>query len=236
MRRPLHKAWRALLPLLATVASLPSSAQVPERVYPVRPADGAVVGPRPVFCIGYEIPSERAAGELRFRITLDPRDRGLEPYDFDQRRRRSGWLLGDEGEVLYRPRKPLDDGRYRWRAWAWNGVDWVPGEDAFDLRVDSVPPAAVEGLRVRFDEKKGQVHLEWDPVTLDLSGRPEFVARYHVYRYERRVFPPAARVHEIGVVEQTRFVDKDPPPTASKILFYKVVAEDQAGNEAGRRD
>jgi len=168
-------------------------------------------------------------------LTLEPVEEDGEGYVFDQRRTRSGWFAGDEGQVLYRSRKPLRDGSYRWRAWYWNGTDWVGGTPARRLRIDAVPPAEVGALRVTFDAESGVVRLEWDPVVLDRDGGPEFVARYRVYRYEKRNFPGGVKTLEIGDVVEPRFIDHAPPASESRILYYKVTAEDQAGNESERR-
>jgi hypothetical protein len=200
------------------------------RVFPVAPADAAVVGPRAVFELGYETLGERHPRKLRFRIRLDPRTQGAEGYVFDQRERRSGWLVGEPQRVLYRHRKPLRDGLYRWDVSAWNGVDWLVGRESFEIRVDSIPPADVVGLRVGLQREEGRVLLEWDPVTLDRNGAPEFVARYHVYRFERRGVFRKVRSQEIAVVEQARFLG-EPRSKDPRILYYRVTAEDAAGNE-----
>ena len=200
------------------------------------PEEGAIVGSRPVFHLGYEGSGELRPRGMRFRITLDPAGPDGEAYVFDQRRRHSGWASAGDGLVLYRPRKPLEHGRYRWRVGFWDGVEWIENAGSRGIRVDSVPPADVEGLSVLLDAERGEVRLEWKPVALDRDGRPEFVARYHVYRYERRAFPRGIKALEVGVVVEPRFVDRDPPHNESRILYYRVTAEDQAGNEPDRRD
>jgi hypothetical protein len=206
-----------------------------ERVFPIAPPNKAAVGARPVFELGYEAPGETSPRELRFRITLDRARPDARDYAFDQRKQRSGWAPGAPGRMLYRPARPLRDGVYRWSAWFWNGAEWVGGDDRFELRVDSVPPAPIADLRVSRGPDGGPVILEWSPVTLDQQGRPEYVARYHVYRHERPAIVPGVRRLEIGVVEQPRFVDPD-PPAEPRLLYYTVAAEDDAGNESGRRD
>ena len=219
------------MPLLVW-ATLPALAEPSvDRVFPVSPADGAVVGPRTVFELGYEALGELQPRKLRFRISLDPVRSGAASYVFDQRQRQSGWLIGEPDRVLYRPRKPLQDGLYRWEVAAWNGVEWLAGKDVFEVRVDSIPPAAVEGLRVLLEREGRRLVLDWKPVTLDRNGSPEFVVRYHVYRFERRGGFRGVRSQEIGVVEQPRFLDIEPETEPSKILYYRVTAEDAAGNE-----
>ena len=70
-------------------------------------------------------------------------------------------------------------------------------------------------------------------MTLDRDGRPEYVARYHVFRYERLSAFRGVRSHEIGTTEQPRFTDEN-PPAGTKLLYYRVIAEDEAGNVANR--
>jgi hypothetical protein len=159
---------------------------------------------------------------------------GGRSYTFDQREEPAGWLWGDEGRILYRPAVPLEDGTYHWRIGAWNGVEWVDGAGAAKLRIDATPPADVEELTVHEDPTGGRVILEWLPVGLDRRGRPEYVARYHVYRYTTGPFPPLVRAHELGSTPEPRFVDDR--PLEVPILFYRVTAEDEAGNEPGRPD
>ena len=57
------------------------------------------------------------------------------------------------------------------------------------------------------------------------------LVRYHVYRFERHGSFRGVRTHEIGVVEQPRFLDTEPRSEHSEILYYRVTAEDAAGNE-----
>ena len=133
--------------------------------------------------------------------------------------------------MIYRPRRPLPDGLYRWDVAVWNGVEWSGDGKKFELRVDSIPPASVEGLRAESRQKGRELLLEWDPVTLDREGGPEFVRSYHVYRFERRGRFRRVRSNEIAVVEQPRFVDSQSDVGDAMILFYRVTAEDAAGNE-----
>ena len=219
-----------LLTLILAICSV--SAESPEpRVFAVAPEQAAYADSRPLFIIGYEAPDRLESRELRFRLTLtdDRRERV-----FDQRKRRKGWAHGEEGRMLYHPRRPLPDGEYRWKVELWNGVEWIGGGPARELTIDTVPPADVEGLEVRAIER-GRIELAWVPVSLDRDGRPEFVARYHVYRYEKRGSFPTLEMFEIGVSETAAFLDIRAPTDGSSIVYYRVTAEDLAGNEPGKR-
>ncbi len=206
-----------------------------ERVYPVAPEEGAVTRERPVFLLGFDGVDPEEERRLRFKLSLEPDGDRSAARIYDQRERRSGWVLGREGQVVFRPPRPVPDGTYHWRAWAWNGVEWVAAGAARSLRVDTVPPAAVEGLEVSLDRTLERLVIEWDPVTLDRDGGPEYVRRYHVHRHELDPRQPPARIYEIGVVESPRFEDR--LPTGDPVIvFYRVSAEDLAGNISGRRD
>jgi hypothetical protein len=220
--------WAVLAPL---------SAEDPpefESVYPLRPADQVVAGARPVFGIGYSGLDESELRRMRFRLTLTRVGSRDETYDFDQRKRRSGWIPGEPGEMLFRPPWPLADGSYRWEAWAWDGVRWVDGGEARRIRVDTVPPAEVAGLRASYDAERKSMRLTWEPVTLDRDGAPEFVTRYRVYRYTRGPQLPRVRPFEIGTTETPSFVDEGPLPDV-RLVVYKIAAEDEAGNVTGVR-
>lgn len=205
-----------------------------ERVFPLRPADEAVAGARPVFGIGYAGLDEPDLRRMRFRLTLTELGSQDETYEFDQRKRKSGWLPGEEGEMLFRPPWPLADGTYRWQAWAWDGLRWVEGGPPRRIRIDTVPPAEVEGLRASYDAARRAMLLEWQPVTLDRDGGPEFVTRYRVYRSARGPRLPRVQPFEIGVTYTPSFVDEGPLPDA-RLVVYQVAAEDEAGNVAGVR-
>jgi hypothetical protein len=215
------------------VAGTTVAQPLPDRVVPVEPLDGAVVSGQPIFQIRYEGSDAIHAKDLFFRIALEAVDGSARDSSFDQRESDRGWLAGIPGTVIFRPREPLEDGRYRWQASYWDGVRWAGAVPAREFRVDRVPPADVGKLRVAFDPVRGQVRLAWDPVGLDREGRAEFVARYHVYRYERLAPFPVAKLYEIGTSEAPFFVDLNPGPVG--LLLYKVTAEDRAGNEPGAR-
>ena len=71
---------------------------------------------------------------------------------------------------------------------------------------DVLRPAPVEGLAV--DHVGDDIHLDWDAVTLDVSGQPETLSHYHVYRgttpdfvpdRDRAAHPRAARPRAGGI-------------------------------------
>lgn len=228
--RPRRPALAALLCFAGSIAG----AQTVDDVYPLEPDDGARVGPKPLLTLGVE---GTDLIEMKFRIVLSADNWDTEAYVFDQIEDKSGWAYqmydGAYG-AQFRVKKPLEDGEYEWRADAWNGVDWVEGESTYRLDVDSVPPADVSGLSMTVGDE-GEVRLEWDPVTLDQEGRPEYVETYHVYRYHRRSMFFVIRPFWIGSTEFPRYLDDDPLALDGRLVFYKITAEDAAGNEPERR-
>lgn len=237
--RPVNPvSWkRSRAPWLAVailVASLGVAAQEAVEVRPTRPLDDAVVQARPLFHLAYTGLDDGRLRKARFRITLESRTGDGASISFDQRRKRSGWAAGEPGEMLYRPKRPLSDGRYEWEVAFWDGTNWQVGDRRFRLRVDSVPPAPVEKLTVSYDPGRGVVELEWDPVALDIDGGAEYVARYHVYRYPRADRMPSVEPFEAAETEQTRATLPIESTVDEKLWFYRVTAEDLAGNEAGR--
>jgi hypothetical protein len=224
---------RRHLPLVCLLTLLfggaPALAQFVEDVSPVEPENGQTVGPRPTFRIGIE---GEDLYKMRFKIVLSQDDFETEAYVFDQMEEKNGWAFENwEGGygAMYRTRKPIADGEYEWKVHAWNGLDWVAGDDTSWVNIDGVLPAEVSLMM----EKVGQgedaaVRIFWDPVYLDARGESEDVAQYHVYRFNRKrtVY---VRMFEIGVTPDTYFDDEgaDEEP---KIVFYRVTAEDLAGN------
>jgi len=212
-----------------------ASAQIVDDVFPLEPEDGATVGPRPVFRIGAE---GRDLVKMKFRIVMSRDGFETEDYVFDWMEDKAGWVytaLGDEFGALHRVQKPLADGEYEWRADAWNGVDWVVGERTAWVTVDSIPPADVQRLDMKVEDGGSGIRLDWDPVTTDQEGAPEYVSKYHVYRYTRKTFFFVIRPFEIAVTEFPRYVDRDAVALDTPLVFYKVTAEDAAGNEPDRR-
>ena len=236
MRSPLRRASIFALSFalfLATSAGAP--AQVVDDVFPLEPESGVKVGPRPVFRVAVV---GRDLIKMKFRIVLTQDEFDTEAYVFDWTADESGWVytgLGDEFGALYRTRVPIADGEYQWRVDAWNGIDWVVGEATSWVVVDSIPPADVEGLEMLVEGGGSAIRMQWEPVTTDQEGAPEYVERYHVYRYTRKSFFFVIRPFEIAVVDFPRYVDRDPVALDSRLVFYKITAEDGAGNEPERR-
>ena len=227
---------RKLLPLLALggLLWLPAQAQMIEEVFPEEPGDGSTVGPRPIIRIGVDGDDIHM---MRFKIVMSQDDFDTESHVFDQTKDQAGWsfaVLGDEAGALLRVPKPLNEGVHDWKVYAWNGVDWVEGDNVYRMTVDSIRPEDVETLMADRSENGG-VELSWDPVTLDLNGRPEYISRYHVYRYSRRSFFFSIRAFEISVTDETYYVDDSQIGRSADMLFYKITAEDQAGNHDFKR-
>jgi len=215
-------------------AGLSGPARAAGRVFAIEPPDGAVSDANPVFQLGFEDIAPAEVRRARFRITLSTDGFRSAAYVFDQRELRAGWLPGEPGRVYFRPRSPLADGDYEWKAAVWNGWTWDEDPAARRLRIDTVPPADVVGLRLERDARSGSLRLSWDPVVLDRDGRAEFVARYNVYRYlQGPPYPvlPALRVASGPELSWTDDEDTNRAP----LVMYRVTAEDEAGNEALRR-
>ena len=227
--------WQFLATAIALACAV-ATAQEAIEVFPSEPADDAVVQARPVFHVGYSGVDDDELRKARFRINLEPRSDGGLSFSFDQRRRRSGWTGGGPGQMLYRPKRPLPDGRYEWEVAVWDGTTWKEGDRRFRLRVDSVPPAPVENLTVSYDAGRGVVEFEWDPVAVDVDGGAEYVARYHVYRYPRADRTPRVEPFEVAETGQTRVTLPIDPAEDPQLWFYRVTAEELADNEAGRPD
>jgi len=213
-----------------------AAAQDSVEVFPSVPADDAVVQARPLFHVGYTGLDDDDLRKARFRIHLESRSDADVSFKFDQRRRRSGWAPGGPGQIIYRPKRPLPDGRYEWEVAVWDGATWKAGDRRFRLRVDSVPPAPVENLTISYDSGRGVVQLDWKPVAIDVDGGAEYVARYHIYRYPRADRTPTVEPFEVAETEQTRVTLPIDTVEDEKLWFYRVTAEDLAGNEAGRPD
>lgn len=231
-------SWpRCIVPTCLVLAAFASVAiaQTVEEIRPLEPEWRATVGPRPVFKIGVE---GTDLVKMRFRLVLSTDDFDTEAYVFDQTEEPNGWaftaLMGETG-AIFTPPRPLEDGRYQWRGDAWNGVDWVEGDEYSEVDIDSIPPAYVDGLEMEVEPGGTGIKLSWDPVTTDQNGRPEYISKYRIYRYIRRSFFFVIRPFEIAVTDETRYVDRDEIALVTPLVFYKVNAEDEAGNEPDRR-
>lgn len=230
------RALRVLF--LSCLSALPAAiagAQTVESVFPLEPRDRATVGRKPYLKIGVE---GTDLPKMRFRIELSRDDFRTVSHTFDQLAESNGWAftaLGGEAGALYMTRQPLENGPHWWRVSAWNGVDWVPGNEVRRFDVDAIPPADVTGIDMRVDHEGKSVHLRWDPVTTDRDGRPETVTQYHIYRYAKKTMFFVIRPYRIATVDRTWFEDRDREALESPILFYKITAEDEAGNEPDRR-
>jgi len=200
----------------------------------VDPPDEAVVGSRVVFRLVYRGIDDAELRDARFRIELRGRNDDDASIEFDQRRHKRGWTAGSPGEMLYRPRRPIPDGEYVWSVGVWDGVVWRGDETRFRLRVDSVPPAPVENLRVRYVADRNVLRLDWDPVATDVEGGAEYVAAYHVYRYSRADNTPSAEPFEVIRTETPATEIPVAGPLEARLWFFRVTAEDLAGNEADR--
>jgi hypothetical protein len=234
-----RRSRRLLVAAIAGCALLlipPCRAQTVDRVYPAEPADGARVGTRPKLRVAVE---GSDVLKMRFRIEMSRDDFDTIAYDFDQRDEPNGWAFisfgFDEPGALYMARSPLEDGTYDWRVSAWNGIEWIAGKRTRRIVIDGIPPADVDGVRMRADVANKTITLDWDPVVTDQKGDPEQVAKYHVYRYEQRAMFLSIGVFQIAEVEDTHYEDADPTFFDFPLVFYKITAEDEAGNETGRR-
>lgn len=201
---------------------------------PLSPAEGDVVGPRLYFRVDAPDLDERSRAREPLRIALLDAD-GVAFEVWERLRSPSGWALGAGDEIVFTPRRPLPDGDYRWRIDRWDGAAWVTGDEV-RFRVDSVPPAPVEEVRLSLDRGAGVVVAEWRPVAADALGGAEFVARYRVYA----AAPPAAlrpsADAEIAATDQTRVeLPLDRLAADAPLVGIRVQAQDAAGNETGRR-
>jgi hypothetical protein len=208
--------------------------QVIHDVFCIEPADRARVGPKPRFRMGIR---GAELEKVHYRIELSRDDFETIEHTFDQLVNRSGWGVIDprfeNPGAVYLTSKPLEDGTYDWRPWAHNGIDWVEGKIACRIEIDSIAPETVEVQM--YVSPEGNIVLDWDLVTLDLDGRPEYVTKYHVYRYKMRTMFFVVRPFHYAEVDQPPFEDDNPDSLATRLLFYKVTAEDEAGNETERR-
>jgi hypothetical protein len=223
----------ALFVVAATVAG---AQQQPKAVSPEAPPDGASVGTKPRFVIRVE---GGDVEKLKFRIELSRDDFKTTAYTFDGLKDDNGWAvtaLADQGAgAVYFSPKPLAGGGYLWRVASWDGLSWMDGDRRFRIQIDDVPPADVDGVRMTRNPEGSCVRIRWEPVTTDRDGGPERIAQYHVYRYTARGSTQPIRLFEAGRTAELEFEDCDAAALNKPILFYRIVAEDQAGNIPGRK-
>jgi hypothetical protein len=222
--------------LLIVAAGTAAAQQQPKTIAPETPQDGASVGKKLRFVVRVE---GADVEKLRFRIELSRDEFKSIATTFDQLKDASGWAvtaLADQTPgAVYVPREPLAGGDYQWRVASWDGLSWKEGGDHFRVQIDDVPPEDVDGVRMTRDPGGPCVGLAWQPVVTDRDGRPERVAMYHVYRYAARGPTHPIGPFQVGETTGVTFEDCDAASLEKPILFYRVVAEDEAGNIPGRR-
>lgn len=163
----------------------------------------------------------------------------------------SGWVFGDlmgledvppelmpenyQG-IHLRTRLELPDGEYFWRAFkARGGGAWEPIDGELSFYVDTTPPASVAEVDMWITER-GELAFEWEPVINDLDGNQEAVGGYRIYRYTstKKRYPTMTR-YLIAETEYTEHVQPGALDDGHRIVFYRIQAVDEAGNEEGRR-
>ena len=228
-------AYAAVAAATLLLGASPLPAQVIEDVFCVEPTHRARVGPKPRFRIGIR---GVELTKVHYRIELTRDDFETIDYTFNQLVDRNGWGVVspqfDDAGAVYLTSRPLRDGTYDWRPWAHNGIDWVEGKIACRVYVDGVAPAKIDEVRMDISPT-GEIVLDWDLVTIDLDGRPEYVTKYHVYRYKLKSMFFVIRPFRYATIDQPPFADGNADSVVTPLVFYKVTAEDEAGNETERR-
>ncbi len=222
--------------LVLVAASVAGAQQQPESVSPELPKDDASVGKKPRFFIRIDGGDVET---LKFRIELSRDEFKTIAYTFDQLKDDNGWavtVLDDQTPgAVYFSHQPLAGGAYLWRVASWDGLSWMNGTGRFRIQIDDVPPADVDGVRMTRDPETSCVRIAWEPVTIDRDGGPERVARYHVYRYAAKGPTHPIRPFEAGETVELALEDCDAAALSKPVLFYRIVAEDEAGNIPGRK-
>lgn len=110
-------------------------------------------------------------------------------------------------------------------------VVFVLGLGAAAQAADVTPPAAVTGVAAT--KAGSDVQLSWGAVTVDVTGAPETVASYVVYRGSTPSFVPdkAGRTNRVGTSATPAFTDAGALSTGID-GYYLVSAVDAAGNES----
>ncbi|UCF66511.1 MAG: hypothetical protein JSV80_12020 [Acidobacteriota bacterium] len=217
---------------------------------PAAPRDGQVVGSSVHFYI--EAKGDPELEEF-YRIEIAT-DKEFEPDQivvvFDMRKLRTGWSIGSLGSVRdvperyipqdfegihYRAGERLRSGSYYWRALkAVGSGDWTRIGGIEKFVIDTAPPAAVDSLRMKRNED-GEIEFDWRPVPFDVNGEYETVAGYRIYRYTRRLkrYPPATKFL-VAETDLTSFRLPFAAESSGDIVYYRVQAVDEVGNEIGR--
>jgi hypothetical protein len=251
MQFALDQRFRSTLAMLPLALALGtgSAALAFEDERPAAPARGETVSQEFEFFIEAEGEPEPEEFYL-IEVATDSEFENV-VKTFDSRESRAGWAFGGlkgledvpeeympanyEG-IHLRVKGQLDDGDYYWRvSKAVGGGDWQPlrGEESF--RIDTVPPEPVHDLRVD-RTPSGTVLLSWGPVGRDLDGNPERVAGFRVYHYTKLLKKYRVMTRYI-LSERDDFSLELPADTLGehKIVFFRVQAVDEVGNEEGRR-
>jgi hypothetical protein len=226
-----------VFPLLICISSLPLFAQIDD-VLLNEPQDRQITSAKPAFKILVE--GDDISHYLKFKIELSRDDFETVFKEFDQVAEKKGWSFhqwfDEEIGGIYRTTEPIPDGVYQWKAYVYDGMNYIGGEEVSTFIVDSIPPAEINGMRMRYDYDTGYTHLDWDPIFLDVNGNSETIDHYNIYRYERKSIFFVIRPFYIGTTKTESFIDKDRGRNKrGKLTFYKVVGVDKAGNELGRR-
>ncbi|HUC44687.1 MAG TPA: hypothetical protein VMR65_11650 [Candidatus Sulfotelmatobacter sp.] len=221
--------------LLSAAAGIAAAQGQPSRLTLEAPKDGAWVAPKPKFVIRTDAED---VSKLRFRIEMSKDGFKTIDYTFDQLKSPNGWAYlqmenEPQGAVCF-PQKKLAGGTYDWRAASWDGLSWEPGKEVFRVRIDDVAPAEVRGVRMS-RQPNGCLRVSWEPVATDMNGDVERVARYHIFRYNKRSSVPSIGPFEVGTTTELQFDDCPKDLKDLPMLFYRVEAEDEAGNVFGRR-
>jgi hypothetical protein len=146
-------------------------------------------------------------------------------------------LVPDDYHGIHlRTRLDLPDGEYFWRAFkALGSGQWeeLAGESRF--YVDTTPPGTVDNIKLRMTDGGG-LSFSWPPVLVDLEQEQELVTGYRIYRYTQLLkrYPVLTR-YMIAETEYTEHTVDNVLEDGHKIVFFRVQAVDETGNEEGRR-
>jgi hypothetical protein len=244
-----HSAFHRLFVAFSVVAGLAAPALGYEDETPVAPADGSNV----YSFIEFYIEADGSPQKEEFYKIEVSQDYDFETIvaSFDSRESKSGWVFGDlmgledvpeelmpqnyQG-IHLKTRVELPDGEYFWRAFkARGGGSWerIGGELAF--YVDTTPPASVSEVEMWITER-GELAFDWEPVISDLEGNQEVIGGYRIYRYTstKKRYPTLTR-YLIAETDATEHFQPGALDDGHTIVFYRIQAVDETGNEEGRR-